>query len=296
MTAGGRSLPRSFSRTSLAWFVIAGLAFAVAVSLTMAVTWVDGGVLERGRSGGGMRHFQHLGVFVPSDTEDDLEAFYVLYSEYVGDGEAMAMFSVPGEDVAVLLVSGLAGRNACLIDQTVRPPLVPRKLLIRPVSWAGIPDLYAVLVPAGETQIVECRMTGRSLPWSFTTRRLSIAYPSDQIFADLVSDPSDPVDQAFNQAVANADLQGVTGLKFDLNDIEGAANMRFAGSFETGDLIVGGTWRLLTPGEFMDVSWDDIYRQQFRDILLIVIGTLIGIGVTVMIEGLRPLIERDPAP
>ena len=36
-----------------------------------------------------------------------------------------------------------------------------------------------------------------------------------------------------------------------------------------------------------------------RDIALIVIGTLIGIGVTVMIEGLRPFIEslgKPPPP
>ena len=39
------------------------------------------------------------------------------------------------------------------------------------------------------------------------------------------------------------------------------------------------------------VQWIDFYSEQFRDLMLIVIGSLIAIGATTLIEGLRPLIS-----
>ena len=39
------------------------------------------------------------------------------------------------------------------------------------------------------------------------------------------------------------------------------------------------------------VSWKNLYFEQMRDIILIVIGSLIALGVTVLIEAMRPYIE-----
>jgi hypothetical protein len=287
---------RRFDRTSIAWFVIAAVMFIAAIGLTMMITWVRGGVIERGRAPGEMLPTQYVGVLAPSDTSDDTSAFYVLYSEDVSTREAVVTFSMPAEDVSILLVSGLAGDDPCWVWGN-GPPEKPRQLVIRHIDWAkDIPDLYSILAEPGPDNLIVCNVRALSRPGSFTTRRLRMEYLREDVLTRAPGALNDPEKQAFVDAIRNADLRAIPALKFDLNDVEGAENMRFAGSFETGDPFMGGTWRSLTNGEFMVATWDDIYRQQTRDILLIVIGTLIGIGVTVMIEGLRPLIASFDGP
>ncbi len=64
------------------------------------------------------------------------------------------------------------------------------------------------------------------------------------------------------------------------------------GGFAATDADAPETRRPFVPDDPIWVSWDDLYSQQMRDIALIFIGTLIGIGVTVMIKGLRPLSSK----
>ena len=48
----------------------------------------------------------------------------------------------------------------------------------------------------------------------------------------------------------------------------------------------------VAPGTFLSISWRDTRREQIRDLLLIVIGTLLGLAVTTLIEALRVLVDR----
>ncbi len=52
------------------------------------------------------------------------------------------------------------------------------------------------------------------------------------------------------------------------------------------------TDNILNDGESAVIEWDDTIREQFKDIILIVIGGLFGLGFTCFIEGVRPYIDR----
>jgi hypothetical protein len=47
----------------------------------------------------------------------------------------------------------------------------------------------------------------------------------------------------------------------------------------------------MLPGSTLGARCNDIRSEQTRDLLLVVIGTLIALGATTFIKGLRPLIE-----
>jgi hypothetical protein len=63
----------------------------------------------------------------------------------------------------------------------------------------------------------------------------------------------------------------------------------------------GGTWpekmqnveaaRVMSPGNRLVVRWTDDGREQFKEVLLIVIGTLIAFGVGTFIEWIRPVVD-----
>ena len=73
--------------------------------------------------------------------------------------------------------------------------------------------------------------------------------------------------------------------------IEGAEQFWFYGGYQDQRLASFESARVFAPGQQVYVTWSDVDREQDRDLLLVVIGILIGLGVTMFIEGLRPLID-----
>jgi hypothetical protein len=277
--------PQTIGRASLAWFAISVAMFIAAIWLTVTITWIDDNRRGYGEP-------LYLGVMVPHDAAGDLDSFAVLYTESISQHKGSATFSIPRDDLAVLLVSNLTGEQACEIPAI--PGLSDRSipLAVRHIDWlTNLPDLYAIIAPPAGSGTIVCETNGPSRPVSFMGRQVSIEYPSEVLFTATASSPdAETRRQAFLAETGRSGFQALGDLKMDFH-AEGADGIHFDGGRETGDPLFGGTWRSLKDGEAMTISWSDIHRQQFRDILLIVIGTLIGIGVTVLIEGLRPIIE-----
>lgn len=277
-------MQRRLRRTSIAWFTIAAVMFFIAVALTVTITWV------RPLEPVAASEQQFIGVLIPRSERDAVDSSHVFYSE--ARGMARITLAMPADGV-VYLVS-LADENACRpMIAEVRPPLKPGEVMVRHVDWIDrMPDLYAV-VPSHNAAGAVCETPAKSRPVSFMSRELSIEFASEQyVTVPAWIQSGEPSRRAFLASLQDTDLVPVPSLMLDLSDIAGADGMRFNGGFEKSDEFFGGAWRRITAGEWTQATWTNIYRQQFRDILLIVIGTLIGIGVTVMIEGLRPIIEE----
>jgi hypothetical protein len=75
-------------------------------------------------------------------------------------------------------------------------------------------------------------------------------------------------------------------------NLVGSENVSFDFGYEDRQLPDSGKARIVPKGAAVTVQWTNIYSEQMRDIILIVIGSLIAVGVTMLIEAIRPFVDR----
>jgi hypothetical protein len=276
------------NRVSIIWLMVAALSFAVAIALTAMVTSVSGRWPigdERFQSD---QPIQVLSIFAENPTAELGRAIAITYSERRSSDEARITMSFPAGTVARIVLNGIESPKSCSsprsADQVMEDDAIGGGLNVEVTMLAD--DLYgsrlAVAAPAPSEFpfYVTCSVARTSTMRTFTSRTMRW----DVIdFADVV----------YTRPAELAGLAPLPAMILDFWGIAGAEDFRFSNGFEMPELNNYEAKRVVLPGAFMTVTWNDIFQQQFRDILLIVIGTLIGIGVTVAIEGLRPLIERQ---
>ena len=292
-----------WSRTSIAWLCMAGAMYAVAITLTMIITGTQGGLLERGQNDGGDRPVQIASIYEPGATRESADAYYLNYGENASGSEGVLTFVIPAGAKPMLVVSGLLDDNDCTS---------PRSADSRSESdaygggaFVTITKLHSQIfntwlyfvtpTPSDREENVTCRVRPQGQSETFTSRVLTfLHYAPDRTstfaFADRLT-ATDKEDDTAEVANPLLSLDPLPRMRTNFSNIPGSRDIHFLGGFEATDAYAPETKRLLVPGEYIWVFWDDLYSQQMRDIALIVIGTLIGIGVTVMIEGLRPFIE-----
>ncbi len=73
--------------------------------------------------------------------------------------------------------------------------------------------------------------------------------------------------------------------------LHGAENVIFSRYYESGKYLQSPIAAYVPQNTVITVSWSNLYAEEMRDIILIVIGSLIALGVTVLIEAMRPYIE-----
>ena len=293
-----------WSRTSIAWLCMAGAMYAAAIALTVIITGTQGGLLERGQGeDGGNRPVQCAAIYEPGATRESAEGYYLNYAEKASGSEAVLTFVIPAGAKPVLVVSGLLDDNDCTSPRSADSQSesdayggganVTFNKLYSHLEHAWLH--FVTPVPSEYETKVTCRVRPQTQAETFTSRVLTFThygpdYASDFPFADrlTLTDKDDDKNEVANPLQS---LQPLPRMRTNFSNIPGARDIHFLGGFEASDAYAPETKRLLVPGEYIWVFWDDLYSQQMRDIALIVIGTLIGIGVTVMIEGLRPFIE-----
>jgi hypothetical protein len=291
------------SRTSLGWLGVAGAAFAAAVALTMMITWVEGGVLEHGAlgAGGATEVYQTVGIYTSVDESSEVAGQYTIsYSENAAGDNTRLVFSIPAGEAPILVLSNLIDARGCTSLRS------PEDITLNETQGGGVnvtiapaikkskdeETVYLVVPKPSKTRAIEvsCQIQQASHAETFTSRRLPLLYDNERMASLSAGLPLEAT-PGFSM-VGLAQLEPAPEVLFSFAKIPGAKNMHFLGGFDALDWNSRDTSRLAQPDEFIQVFWEDEYRQQFRDILLIVIGTLIGIGVTVTIEGLRPFIEH----
>ncbi|MEQ1781633.1 MAG: hypothetical protein ABMA14_09750 [Hyphomonadaceae bacterium] len=299
-----------WSRTSIAWLCMAGAMYAVAITLTMIITGTQGGLLERGQNDGGDRPVQIASIYEPGATRESADAYYLNYGENASGSEAVLTFVIPPGAKPMLVVSGLLDDNDCTSPRSADSVMESDAngggvFVTINKLYSHIYDRWLYFVtptPSDYEETVTCRVHPQGQSETFTSRVLTfLHYAPNHASSFPFPDRLTLTDREDDKAEVANPLQGLYPLprmRTNFSNIPGSRDIHFLGGFEAADAYAPETKRLLAPGEYIWVFWDDLYSQQMRDIALIVIGTLIGIGVTVMIEGLRPFIESlgKPAP
>jgi hypothetical protein len=215
----------------------------------------------------------------PVDPGDPFE-YAVAYSDAVAEGWARLSFFVRPSDGPVILISSPRAPPECYLVDDFRSADPPRDQSIGAIvseDEETNQNVYTLL-PVWrellyETQIVRCYVPSLAHSESFTGR-----------VADFYFDERTPPGMDFAVPVPS--------LLYRFSGIVHARDLRFGGGMELSEgRDAPDTSRVLEVGSFMSVHWEVAGRQSLRDTLLIIIGTLIGIAVTALIEGVRPYLE-----
>lgn len=268
-------------KTSVVWIVIALAMFAASWRLTALVTRVEPDPIATDTYLPEKSLFQMAAVFTTKqvDAQNPYE-YSVIYSDAVKDGSARLTFYVRPADGPVILLSSPTTPPACYLVEEFRSADPPRSQSIGAII-SNDPDTHQnvyTLQPAwpkpdAAEQLVRCYVPSLAHYESFTGR-----------VADFYFDDRKPPGMAKAAPVPR--------LLYRFTGIVEARDLGFRGGVE---LPVGRdareTSRQLELGDFMSVHWEAAGRQGLRDTLLVVIGTLIGIAVTALVEGVRPYME-----
>jgi len=161
----------------------------------------------------------------------------------------------------------------------------PRKVVV------GKREFRIMTFPAtADGVLVKCWLVPDVGSETFTRRWTEIAnlIPGLPLTFDPTMDASD--ETYAEKGVSYNDYVPVNALTVTMR-LRGAEDMSFNGGVPDGNSDQYDTTRVLSPAGYTRVSWTDTVREQLRDIYLILIGTLIAIGVTAVIEAVRPYVD-----
>jgi len=292
-------------RTLTVWFIVSALLFLLAGYLTIVISNVHGRpAFMRGEDKWiGDLPTQILSVYLHPESKELSQATGVQYrfgnvpyrTKFDSKRYAFVEIRLPPEADAKILVNNLKDPEACssprsatdITEEIMSEPPV-HHLTILPTKFKHFGSLVYVLTPekAKNAYEVRCFLNSVTESETFTTKRITF---------DFLASPELQAGRQLKNEWANdygvTGFDPVRGLVIDLSGIPEAENVQFDNGFQEQGWAGFENLRVIAPGDFVNATWRDIRREQIRDMLLVIIGTLVAIGATTLIEGLRPLFE-----
>jgi hypothetical protein len=308
-------MSRKFSWRVLGWPVLSLLLFGLAGALTWRITSVEGSLPlpDESRGLGGYFGPQIEFSVYAQKTTDGVHAEYIYYEgpdlspRFIVDYDA-------GSPIKIV-INNLMTPNSCVGPKYAwkSPPSYAwespkpgdgvsiEKISEISISQTAPSALYVVtpgmapsdgLAQTQQPSRIVCDLKSTADLRTFTTKALHLDY----LFYTEASDLFRQDDQELHetQKRVSASVANFTPVKqIAVNFvIEGASHIDFDGGTEVQGSLQK---RLLEANSTsLSIAWTDEIREQFRDIMLIIIGTLIALGATTLIEALRPIFRVRP--
>jgi hypothetical protein len=275
---------RKAKHTLLLWFSLSGLMFLCAAGLPGWITAVDG---EPPFFRSGTRPFENIqivSVLVPADAPDSVEAVEVRYFEPVWSRGAFLEFKVPKDAVFKLMLNRMSFPQCQGTGPRPGSPSVPMDATRYDSGFYG-GETYLVSVPAPPFEIsVSCPIISNTHSHTFATKSARFRFLGDK-------DLQLAVPREVRTAVSG--YRSAAGMLLDMGSVFGAEKFSFDRGYQEQSLAGFEATRIVPPNVTITASWTDSFSEQYRDIILVLIGTFIGICVTMLIEGLRPVIGKE---
>lgn len=160
--------------------------------------------------------------------------------------------------------------------------------LADPIDISGLKVSVAEMPASPRPYVVYCHVRPKYTKVTFTRRS------EDFIF--LTPGASHTIESVMNAGVLRMTSSLFPGFAPPDSlpvtvSIKGTDQITFSGGRQDYALEDPANTRQLRSGGSLTAEWSDVSLEQYRDVMLVVIGTLIAIGVTTLIEGLRPIID-----
>jgi hypothetical protein len=276
------------------WLAVSAVAFGWAAWLTQKITMVDGrpayNVKPPGFQWGQTPPpRQIVSIYARGLTDDLARQILVEYaSDHDGMHPSIKVWLPAGLDVRVLLNNLEDSKNcsagALPSNYSIYSAGAPMR--ISATKSSKVPHDPVLLAPekSARPYSLLCNLSPITSSRTFTKRSATFEYADDS---------DNPVIHAMFPDL-DAAAGGFAPLPKEMmsfGSIDGAEQFWFSGGYQNRQANSFESVRELEPGQFVTVTWSDLNREQLRDLFLVIIGTLIGIGVTVLIEALRIIVD-----
>jgi hypothetical protein len=290
------------SRKQSAWFILTAVMFCIAGLLTYRVTEVGGqspiASLEAGREADSKSLF--ISIMTPDlptsfaypKSPDVLPVGITFFQRYDILG-TINKVEITFPSKMIVVMNQLGSADDC-VDKPERDSFgrAPQHIIVNSINSRGLYGIYPTN-DAPDHMVVTCDMKQQlSNEYTFTTKELSIAFFKDA-GTHYNSNDSNSYEHLLEESCNCAPKYlPVEKILANFGGIVGAERFSFDAGYQDQELSNYESKRYITPGTWLNTHWIDVQREGLRDILLVVIGTLIGIGCTMFIEGLRPFVEE----
>lgn len=305
------------------WLLLSGITLAAAGVLTLLVTTVNGRVLspieptvnlgpspvsykngkmeidqaalDKIKSGNQeaekQPNWQTVAVYASKPDADLARRTGIAYfSRNDGDNAEIA-FNFPQGTVAKIVLNNVADAKGCTAirnDPFARADsmFTGGELPVAVHSYSAMVGATYYLVDPGRPDTaftVSCKLKNIFQHHTFTERTAAFG------FDDVMAGVGGMVYPGLAGGLSG--FQPLPSATFNFGGIDGADQFWFYGGHQDQSLTDFESTRVLTPGQSVHLTWIDVNREQLRDVLLVVIGTLVGFAVTMFIEAIRPWID-----
>ena len=278
-----RYLPNT---ATLIWSALSLVLFGTAVVLTLIVTAVYGHAPTQPATVRDSVSYLTAAILTPSWKPEDPVPDLVIEG-IDGQPDWGLEVSVPANTDVKLLVDHLVPGVPCAsprsADEIVREDAYHKGIhATAQVYWTDARTgntTYLVSIDPGEgPRRIHCEVRALAEPVTYTRRELAV---SSLTMASLFGDAQQKMLQGY-------DTKSPVRLAIGLH---GAENFIFSRYYESGRFLQAPSAAYVPQDAVITASWSNVYVEEMRDIILIVIGSLIALAVTVLIEAMRPSIE-----
>jgi hypothetical protein len=250
---------------------------------------------------------QEIGIFGPEP--DPSVPLDILVSYAYDEGSTETLVEFAGDMSGKIILNHVAGPDACIMpgpDNDPRP--IPLKIFHLRRESGLDDDSYLILVDGGKPDYgylrISCRVKSIVDRQTYTERRIYFHNLRSKGIYNL--DGNLPItDQDTSHGYLN--FAG-TSLKWNLSLSKSSSigNIGFIGATNSGNAYRSepeqlkaeggvrelGATRDFAPEDLVEAHWESLTMQSWRDVLIVIVGTLVALGAAMIVEAVRPLVDQ----
>ncbi len=290
------------------WLILSASMFAGAWWLTQKVTAVNGQPVFNPQLrlapthaekqpmtaaeilGENIRHpprIQTIAIFTRSSTDDVSQKFSLSYNaSHDGANPSIEVIFPPAIEAKILL-DNLMDEKSCSAFAMLPNDDFGNEIPVSIAKDVELRKAYYLVTPAkSDTSIsLNCKLTSISITHTYTKQSAEFHFLGNGSDISYLKEVYPNLDSALS---GYAPLPKET---VSFEGIAGADEFQFDGGYQDQNLASFESSREIAPGQYVKITWTDVNHEQFRDLLLIVIGTLVAIAVTMFVEALRLIMD-----
>jgi hypothetical protein len=282
------------------WGGLALIPFGLAVYLTVKIVYVNHSEFDSRKT-----PVEEIGIYGP--VPDPATPLNVVVNYVYDEGSKEASVEFAADIHGKIILNHVAGPDSCVIPGPDSDP-TPIPLKISRIYKQGAEDDQAYLIAehGGQPEYgwlrISCKLDSIVDRQTYTERRIHFHNILD--VADY-----EPFDSGYlgQDPHSVPPMWGAT-LKWTLSLSKSSSieNVTFVGGTNVGNAYRDereelkaqggvkefGATRDFAPDDLVEVHWESLTMRSWRDVLIVIIGTLVALGAAMFVESVRPLVDR----
>lgn len=247
---------------------------------------------------------QEVGIFTHSPRDVSLIAA-VDYRHTDGSNQSSVEVWIGGLDFVdsmEIILNHVAGPSACYSQDDVKLPLklttvddlsiITWKAEERKPTETDLNDAVKSLRSRQRNELgVTCRLNSVVDHESYAERRIHFEDIPVELLYDHNNEPVATGGRRVDWTLSFRDMEDVKDITFLTQSLVSGTKK----GMPTQSGINWGATREFAFGDRVEVRWDSLTSEMWRDVIIVIIGALVALGAAMVIEAIRPFVEHIAA-